>query len=174
VTPTSYDSRTIRFHWASAALIVAIWGLGQTADYFPKELRSVVWSTHITLGGVLAALWIGGLLWRSSGGRQLPAAGPGVAVRLTTLGNGLLYLGIGAVIAFGVLTASARGSVLWGFFAYPKVIGDDMIEPLTRAHGWAANLLLLVAAAHGLTVLVRHFGLRDGVLARMWPGLARG
>jgi cytochrome b561 len=171
---STYDTNTIRYHWASAALIVAIWIVGQSAGFVADgPLRNAVWSTHFTLGGVLAAVWIGGLLWRSSGGRQLPGLGSKSTVGLTAWIHGLLYVGVGAVIGLGVLAACARGAVIWGFFTYPKLIGDDMTVPFTAAHALAANLLLGLALAHTLFVLARHFVLRDGVLARMWPGLAR-
>ena len=174
LTASTYDSATIRYHWASAALIVALWLIGQSAGFVADgPLRNAMWSTHFTLGAVLAAVWIGGLLWRSSGGRQLPGLGSKSAARLTAWIHGLLYVGVGAVIALGILAACARGAVVWGFFHYPKLTGDDISAPLTTAHGVAADLLLGLALAHTLLAVARHFRARDGVLARMWPGLAR-
>ena len=171
---STYDSRTIRYHWASAALIVVIWIIGQSADFVADgPLRNAVWSLHFTLGGVLAAVWIGGMLWRSSGGRQLPGLGSKSTVGLAAWIHGLLYVGVGVVLGLGVLAACARGAVVWGFFHYPQLIGDDMTVPFTAAHKVAADLLLGLAFAHTLLVFVRHFVAHDGVLARMWPGLAR-
>ena len=171
---STYDSRTIRYHWASAALIVLIWIIGQSAGLIAAgPLRNAAWSTHFTLGGVLAAVWIGGLLWRSSGGRQLPGLGSKSTAGLTAWIHGLLYVGVGVVIGLGVLAACARGAVIWGVFTYPKLTGDDMSAPLTSAHEVAADLLLGLALAHVVMVVARHVLARDGVLARMWPGLAR-
>ena len=36
MTSQTYDSATIRFHWTTAFLVVALWLVGQTADWFPR------------------------------------------------------------------------------------------------------------------------------------------
>ena len=170
----TYDRTTIRYHWASAALVVALWIVGQTADWFPKgPVRGAVWSTHFTLGAILSVVFIARILWRSASGRRLPGVGSSVLVRAAAAGHGLLYLIIGVAIALGVSAACARGSVVWGYFTYPKLFDDSLRGPLTGLHEWAANLLLLLAAGHAALALVHQFVWRDGVLARMWPGLAR-
>ena len=174
MTDPVYDRTTIRFHWISAALILILWLLGQGEEFVPKGApRFVLWSTHFTLGGLLALLWIGRVVWRATGGRRLPAVGSGFAPKLTAAVHGLLYLGIAAAIVLGISAACARGSNVWGLFSYPKLFDDSWKGPLTETHEWAANLLLLLAAGHGLVAIGHQFVLRDGVLARMWPRLAR-
>ncbi len=36
MTEATYDQATIRVHWTTAALVVALWMIGQTADWFPR------------------------------------------------------------------------------------------------------------------------------------------
>ena len=35
-TADRYDSRTITLHWLTAVLVVGLWTLGETIDFFPK------------------------------------------------------------------------------------------------------------------------------------------
>jgi len=169
-----YDRTTIAFHWISAALVVILWGLGQGEPFVPKgPLRFVLWSTHFTLGGLLAAIWVGRVVWRATGGRRLPKVGTGLVPKLSSAVHGLLYLGIALTISLGVATACARGSNVWGLFSYPKLFDDSWKGPLTELHEWSSNLLLLLAAGHALVALAHQYLLRDGVLARMVPRLAR-
>ena len=170
----TYDAATVRFHWTTAFLVAALWIVGQAADWFPKgPVRGAVWSTHFTLGGLLTIVWIARIVWRVSAGRRLPGVGsPGLA-KLAAAGHGLLYLGIGAVIALGVANAFAHGSSVWGLFTYPKIFDESLRKPIGAAHEWSANLLLLLAAGHAAVALVHQYVWRDGVLTRMWPSLAR-
>ena len=171
----TYDRATIGFHWLTAALVAALWVIGQTADWFPKgAARGVVWSTHFTLGFLLALIWIARLVWRLRGGRRLPAVGPAYAVKLSAAVHGLLYLIIAFVIAVGVVNLYAHGQNIWGLVSFPKIADETTRRTISKAHEWAANILLALAAGHGAVALLHQFVLRDGVLARMWPGLARG
>lgn len=170
---TSYDRATIRFHWTTAALVAALWVLGQTADWFPKgPVRGAAWSTHFTLGAILLIVWIARMAWRFSGGRRLPGVGSPMLVKLAAAGHGLLYLGIGLVVALGIANLYAHGSSVWGLIDFPKMTNDPLRHKIGDAHEWAANLLLLLAAGHAAVALFHQYVWRDGVLTRMWPSLS--
>src|ERR1700694_3401289 len=73
--PHHYDTVTILLHWATAALVVFLWGIASPdipltggvslIDFFPKgQPRIVVRSLHITLGVLLIAVLIVRLSWR--------------------------------------------------------------------------------------------------------------
>jgi cytochrome b561 len=174
MSDATYDRATIAFHWTTAALVVALWILGQTADWVPRgPARGVVWSTHFTLGLLLALVWIGRLVWRVSGGRRLPGVGPAYVVKLSAAVHGLLYLIIAFVIAVGVANLYAHGQNIWGLASFPKIDDAATRRTISETHEWAANILLAVAAGHAAVALLHQFALRDGVLARMWPSLAR-
>ena len=57
-TESRYDATTVVLHWATAFIVVAMWIVGQTADFLPEHslVQSIVWSSHVTFGFVLAAL----------------------------------------------------------------------------------------------------------------------
>ena len=69
----SYDPTTIMLHWCTAALVLALWIIGQTADWLPKgPVTSYYWSSHILLGFALVVLLAWRIIWRFSAGRRLP------------------------------------------------------------------------------------------------------
>jgi cytochrome b561 len=170
----TYDRATILFHWTTAALVVVLWGIGQTADWFPRgAARGFVWSTHFTLGAILIVLWLARIGWRLTSGRRLPGLGSPTMVWLAKAGHGLLYLGIGLVCAVGVANLFAHGSSVWGLIHFPKLDDKTLRGLIAVSHEWGANLLLLLAAGHAGLALIHQFVLRDGALARMGPALSR-
>ena len=74
-----YGRRTIVLHWLTAALVVSLWILGQTIDWFPKGNPGVfARSTHISLGAALALVLVARINWRFGGrAMHLPPAGLG-------------------------------------------------------------------------------------------------
>jgi cytochrome b561 len=174
LTLATYDRNTIRFHWTTAALVVVLWLLGQTADWFPRgPWRGAAWSTHFTLGAILLLVYVGRVFWRIRRGRRLPGVGSTLMVKAAAAGHGLLYLGIGVVIVAGIANLFAHGSSVWGLFHYPKIADESLRHNIGAVHEWTANLLLLLAAGHAGIALVHQYVWRDGVLSRMWPNLAR-
>jgi cytochrome b561 len=171
---TTYDPATIRFHWTTAALIVALWCIGQTADWFPRgPVRGVVWSTHFTLGAILIVVYLARVFWRITSGRRLPGVGSPALAKLAAAGHGLLYLGIAAVLALGIGNLFAHGSSVWGLFRFSRIADKALAHNIAEAHSWGADALLVLAASHAAVALAHQFVWRDGVLTRMWPSLAR-
>ncbi len=75
----NYDRTTIFLHWITAGLVGILWMIGQTADWFPEgALNTDYWSIHVVLGFALAVMIVWRIIWRTSGGRRLPAADAGV------------------------------------------------------------------------------------------------
>jgi cytochrome b561 len=170
----TYDNTTIRLHWVSAFLVAALWVVGQVADWFPRgPLRGAAWSTHFTLGALLLLLYVARIAWRFGGGRRLPGIGSPVMIKLAAAGQGLIYLGLAAVMALGIVNLYAKGASVWGLVQFPKMAESALRHNIGEAHEWAANLLLLLAAAHAAVALVHQYVWRDGALARMAPRLAR-
>jgi len=71
----TYDRTTIVLHWTTAILVVLLWIIGQTADWIPVgPVNTDYWSVHVGLGFALAVVIAWRMIWRRSGGRELPAA----------------------------------------------------------------------------------------------------
>ena len=124
-------------------------------------------------GAILIAVYIGRIAWRTTSGRRLPGVGSPALVKLAAAGHGVLYLGIGLVLALGIANLFAHGSGFWGLFHVPKIADEALRHKIAGAHAWGANLLLMLATAHAAVALFHQYVWRDGVLTRMWPSLAR-
>lgn len=171
----TYDKRTIALHWASAILVLALWTIGQTIDFFPKGTpRVTVRSLHITFGVVLAVLLVLRVVWRARAGVKMPPADAGVAGKAAVGVHHLLYLLLVAAVIAGMASVWMRGDTLFNLFTVPAFNpgNRELAHNAVELHGLIANLLLGLAAAHAAAAVWHHLVRRDGVLRRMWPALA--
>ena len=167
-----YDGLSILLHWLTAALVVTLWTLGQTIDFFPKGAPKIdARSVHITLGATLAVVLIVRILWRASAGRRLPLANSGwlgIAARVVHYG---LYLLVGVTVTLGIFNAWQRGDVLFNVYTIPQLIPGDLVlkRTIEGLHGDFADIVLIIAGLHAAAALAHHYLLRDRVLRRMLP-----
>jgi cytochrome b561 len=169
-TPTKYDSPTIFLHWITFLLVVALWVIGQTADWLPKGPgRTAYWSIHVIVGFALLALVIYRIGWRTTAGRRLPDADPGIIALLGNAAHYALYLLLAIVLVLGVGAAFVRGFNLFGVVALPQLGDPALKKPITHWHELGANVLIGLVVLHSAAALVHHFAFRDGVLRRMMP-----
>lgn len=168
----TYDGPSIVLHWLTVGLVVILWTLGQTIDFFPKggpkiDARSV----HITLGATLALVLLVRILWRVTAGRRLPLANAGWLGGTAKAVHYGLYLLVAATVVLGILNAWQRGDTLFNFYTIPKLVPGDVAlrRTLQGLHGDFADVVLIVAGLHAAAALAHHFLLRDRVLRRMLP-----
>src|ERR1700719_3257781 len=87
-----YDPVTIVLHWATAALVVALWIIGQTVDVFPNgPLRIDYRSLHIMFGAILAVVVLGRLAWRLARRVDLPPIDDGLLLVIARVTHWALY-----------------------------------------------------------------------------------
>lgn len=173
----AYDRRTIVLHWLTATLVLALWIVGQTIDFFPKGAPGVtVRSLHIMAGALLALVvaWRGvawRIVWRRRGGAHLPVADPGLAGAAAVVVHRVLYGLVIAVVVLGIANVWIRGDTLFDWFTAPAFApaNRDLREQVVDLHGLAANTLLAVAALHAAAAIWHHVVRKHGVLRRMWP-----
>jgi cytochrome b561 len=166
-----YDGLTITIHWVSAAIVTCLWLIGQLVGYAPRgPIRSGLWSTHYTLGILLAVLIVARIIWRLTAGRRLPPADTGLMGVAANLGHLALYALLVAVVALGLAGAFLRGVNLFGIVALPQIGNADWRRPVNEFHELAANAIAALALVHALAALFHRYVLRDGVLARMGLG----
>ena len=168
-----YDRRTIVLHWTTAALVVALWTLGQTIDWFPKGTpRVFARSTHISLGVALALVLVARIGWRfDPRSAHLPPAGSGGLDKLASVTHKLLYGLLVVTVVLGVTNAWVRGDTIFDLFKIPAFDPNNkgLKETVEELHALAANTLLVVALFHASAGLLHHFFWKDGVLRRMLP-----
>jgi cytochrome b561 len=167
-----YDSVSILLHWLTAGLVVILWTLGQTIDFFPKGAPKIdARSVHIVLGATLGVVLLGRILWRASAGRRLPLAHQGwlgVTAKVVHYG---LYVLVAVTVVLGIFNAWQRGDVLFNAYRIPQLIPGDRVlrRALGELHGDCADVVLIVAGLHAAAALAHHYLLRDRVLRRMLP-----
>ncbi|MBA5689211.1 cytochrome b [Rugamonas apoptosis] len=175
-TVRQYDARTIRLHWLTAGLVIALWALGETIDWFPRgTARVFARSTHISLGALLGLVLLVRIWWRATAGEHLPGVGSNAMQILAKVMHIALYACLVAVVVLGVANVWVRGDNL---FNLVKVAAFDpgnkeLRHTVEGYHELAANLLMVLAGLHAVAGLVHQYVFKDGVLARMIPGLGR-
>jgi len=173
-SPVHFDGKSIRLHWITAVLVVLLWCIGQTIDWFPRGTPRVsMRSLHISLGVVLGLVILYRIWWRSTAGVRLPPAGIGKLKTLATAIHFLLYVGVVAAVALGITNVWVRGDTIFNLFTVPKF--DPTNKPLRDAveelHALMAHAVMVLAALHASAALVHHYLWKDQVLRRMLPGV---
>lgn len=63
-----HDALTRSFHWATASLVVLLYGLYLAWERAPRgDFRHLLIVSHLSLGALLTAVLAGRVVWRSSG-----------------------------------------------------------------------------------------------------------
>jgi cytochrome b561 len=171
-TTIRYDTTTVRLHWITAALVIALWCAGETIDGFPRGgARTAVRSLHILFGVLLGVVLCARIGWRARRGSRLLATGNALMRRISGTTHFALYALLIATIVLGVANASIRGDTIFGMFSVPSFAPDnrDLRRQIEDLHSLAANTLVILAGIHALAGLWHHYVLKDGVLRRMFP-----
>ncbi|MDE2080835.1 MAG: cytochrome b/b6 domain-containing protein [Burkholderiales bacterium] len=171
MTVLRYDRRSIALHWLTAALVLALWLLGQTIDWFPRgDPRVAARSLHITLGVTLAVVLVLRLRWRlGAASAKLPPAGAGWLDRAGLLAHKLLYLLLAVTVLLGLANAWEQGDSIFGLFTIPAFDAADkaLRHTIEDWHALGANVLFALAGAHAAAALLHHYVFKDDVLRRM-------
>ncbi|GLR65951.1 cytochrome b [Acidocella aquatica] len=175
--PARYDGVSIILHWATAALVVLQFGSAETWDFFPKAVRHVMITGHMSFGVILTAVIALRVLWRLTPGYSAPAAGSELMDRAAKAMHHTLYALIAAEVPLGFFTRWTDNHAL-SFFGlliaspfgtFSKAAGGFVDE----IHDLNAWLIMILVAGHALAALYHHYLLRDDILRRMLPRRAR-
>lgn len=170
-----------RLHWWTAGLVVLGFGLGFGMVAVPMRallLKFLLYQVHKTIGLIVAGLVMARLVLRHRRGR--PAGDPGLTLaarRAAAVGQGVLYVLLGAVPLLGYLVACVAPAgvptLFLGVINVPHMLASDAAryDRLGAAHLWLAILLLALAAGHA-GMAVWHHRRGAGTLVAMRRGAA--
>lgn len=172
-----YPAGLQAIHWVTVALILIIYGLTYTEDFFARgtPARAAVWWLHISFGLVLIAAVAARIIARALGEVPPPSASVSpVMHRASQAVHALLYLLLIVTPLVGIYLSFLRGNdvTLFGLFTIPDPLVVDKVaaRPVQEIHEWLANAIIVVALLHAAAALWHHFVRKDDVLARMLPG----
>lgn len=175
-------------HWAMAALVLFMLGLGVWMVNFTPDLLAQYELTqvHKSFGFTVFVLALLRLGWRlANRAPDLPADMPGWERRVAAVTHVALYVLILAMPVTGWLQVSASplndaGAVpfripnmVFGLFEMPDPFptgSEALTDALVNVHNTLAVLLALVLALHVAGALKHHLVNRDAVLRRMVRG----
>ena len=174
----AYSATAIGLHWLIAALMVCGFSLGWVMTsihgFTPAKLRYVSWPKWI--GVTVFALAALRIVWRATHrAPALPAGMPAWQRAGAHLVHVLLYVLMIAIPVTGYLFSSAANVpvVYLGIVPLPRLIAPD---PMLKVVFKTAHLILnwglaALVLAHVGAALKHQWIDRDGLLARMIPGL---
>lgn len=173
-----YPAVMIFLHWAVALLILAALILAWTTPEDEEGARAAQWmiDLHRSLGLTVLAGVALRLLARGSLGAP-PAEKTGNAVQqfLSRATHGLLYVVMIAMPLSGYLFSTAKGDgvPVFGVLTVPAVFaGGETFRDIAWGFHTTGQLALYgLVGLHLLGVLYHQYVRRDGVAARMVPGL---
>jgi cytochrome b561 len=169
-TPLHFDTKSIKLHWLTAALVILLWCLGQTIDWFPRGApRVTVRSIHICVGVLLACIFLYRIWWRGTAGNRVPGEGAQWVRVLAKFVHWALYATVLAAVVLGVANVWVRGDSLFGLLKIPAFApgNTDLRRTVEDLHGLCANIVLSLVAVHAAAALVHHYVWKDNVLRRM-------
>jgi cytochrome b561 len=176
-TGERYRPGAIAFHWTMFGLVIIVGVLGLLHDSWSKQTQSVWINIHALIGMLLWCVLLARFTYRlRHAPPTLPVGTEAVSRRLSGPVHLSLYALMFVIPIIGFVTFVFHGRVLnFGVAELNLGIKKNraIFGPTEDIHGYLAYALFALAGLHALTALWHRFVLRDGVLARMWPGRAQ-
>lgn len=174
IPPERYGAVAIALHWLTALLIVANLLLGLSMvplPLSPRKLQWYLWHKWIGITVFLLA-WLR-VVWRWR--HPAPAPMPGWQGGAASAAHIALYVLLVAVPVSGWVYSSATGIqvVYLGMVPLPDLVAKDreLAGVLRVLHLSLVLTLAILVVLHVAAALKHHYVDRDGVLARMLPGI---
>ena len=174
-SPVRYTLTAIVLHWALAALIVVLIGIGSYMTELPRNAskRSTLVSLHQALGLTAALLIVIRVYWSlAHAAPPLPVALPAWQIRATQMGHRLLYLCMILMPLTGYLGSSfgKHAIQLFGFDLPHWGWEDKFLQALLMdIHSAIAFVFFALIVLHIAAALKHHLLDRNDVFRRMLP-----
>ncbi len=185
VTPQRYAAIAILLHWLIALSIVGLIGAGwYMGDMPPGADQFALIQLHKSFGISVLALSLARIVWRLMNPPPPEPPMPGWQAMASRLVHISFYVLMIAMPLSGWIMVSASpagvGTKLFGLIQWPHIPGlaalpaetkQQLHDPLEFIHSKLAWALIALLVLHVAAAVKHHFLDRDGLLARMAPGL---
>lgn len=169
-----YSPAARTFHWLSALMIFALFGVGvwmRTLDYYHPWYQPAP-DLHKSFGIVLAVIILVRFAYRFIQAAPKPLNSHKVwEIKLAHFIHGLLYVGLLIIFISGYLigTSEGRGVIVFDLFEVPALITpfEDQEDIAGFIHEWGAYCLMAAVGLHIVGALKHTFIDKDATLKRM-------
>lgn len=163
----------VAIHWLSAILVLVLIVLGfRAAGTVDPEAKAALLRFHLPIGIAVLVLTAFRIVWWWRFDRKPdPVAGsPHWQERAAQAVHMLFYVVIFGMVVSGIslMVQSGAGSIIFG--EQGATLPDFWTYSPRGPHGIGGWLLIALVLLHAGAALYHHFGLRDGLLRRMWFG----
>jgi cytochrome b561 len=169
----SYSLSARTLHWLTLALLVILYGIAWTTDFFDKPTVGAMFDIHKAVGVIVIVITLSRLAYRLGvGAPDLPVDLAPLHKLGARLVQFLLYLALVVQPLSGILGVMYFGKSVpfFGLFQIPAIVAPDrdmgklMFDVI---HGTNAWILLGLIGIHAAGALYHHFIRRDDVLRTM-------
>lgn len=174
---TNYDNVAISLHWATALLVLIQFALAETWDWFSRDTRESLQSTHVSLGILLSVVVVARLIWRWIPGHQRASLESGWMLIASKTVHYALYILLVVQAGLGWTLGWSAGHPVH-FFGIPiagpfGALARPMRHDVREIHSLVGWTIIILAVGHALAALYHHYKLHDRVLGRMFPPARR-
>lgn len=171
-TRQGYGSLSILLHWLGAALVVALFVLGQRIEGLPRGPEMLAArNLHVGVGVAAFLILAARIAWRLANPVAHGAAAPTALDRFAAFVQHAMLAVIALLIVTGPLSIWAGGRAIdvFGLFALPSPLPkiEWLHEATETVHGVGSKLILALVAVHVLGALKHAVIDRDSVVRRM-------
>jgi superoxide oxidase len=172
-TTTHYHANTIKLHWLTVLLMIAVYACIELRELYPKgsDIREGFKTWHFMLGLTVFAVTFVRLYFRAKYKAPEIMPKPSPAMMLTAhLAHALLYLMMIGLPILGWLTLSAAGKPVPFFgLELPPLVAENeaFAKTLKGLHKTIGKAGYFLIAIHTLAALFHHYVVKDNTLLRM-------
>ncbi|MBC7602484.1 MAG: cytochrome b [Ramlibacter sp.] len=172
-----YSRGAIWFHWIIAALVLVNLAIGLLHESLLDGVKGAM-PLHLSIGITVLVLTLGRIAWRLA---HRPPPLPTGMTAWERIAAGLTHIAFYALLLVLPLTgwmlvsgkATSKPFGWFGLFdVSPLPISKAASGVAHEAHGLLGYAMAALVVLHVAAAVRHHFVLRDGVLARMLPGVS--
>lgn len=172
-----YSRGAIWFHWIIAALVLTNLAIGLLHESLLEGVKGAM-PFHFSIGITVLVLTLARIAWRLAHRPPPLPVGMTAWERIAAQGTHVAFYALLLIMPLSgwMLISGKATSKPFGWFGVfnvpPLPISKAASGVAHEAHGLLGYVMAALVVLHVGAALRHHFVLRDGVLARMLPGLA--